>query len=573
MERMATMRKEGQNMGSMLYHGADAFAVGAGAAALVALIRQVAEARRQKKKEEERVSDKIGPNTIVLTIGKNRKTAEDGSCQESCDSHDKVCKVESSVDGEIWPVFGQPRKTNGQYTSLDSTMGSEKRAFLSGPMDQAGNILSAIGGGVAGYVVVSKIAEKLEQKRLKKQVDAAQREYVQLLSGGRLKAAEAFSDLFMFGDDSVEEFEKSAGVITDIVSLPGGISRTTRNIGGAALASYILATGGAAYIVKKLLEERFSKKEEEPEQKTRILFKSGSFEREIEPEQMLATVGILRDCIADSLPMSKMAGSDIDYGFLNDIANAKGGKQYILDQYAKTQGLKRDDSDFSMPMSTLFKYGPSLHAYQKNPEMYQDAVKSHVMQLARNNPEEWFELLGQERNRDLVRMKADERIAGLHNGSGFLSTLASIPLIGPLVKRIVGWYANNTASGRKRVAGSMLSELGVSPEAINDMLSRYDFSKGGWTRLDGSAFPGSGVQKTASLNDLLALSSRLKTVKDNSNKEVIDAINRIKEDMPRRKGKPQEDKKVVVEFDEDLDGVIPEEYRDRLAKALEAANV
>ena len=566
------MNKESQNVGEMLGNGADAFAVGAGAAAIVALIRQAAEANRQAKLEKKRESDAIDPDTIVLTV-RNRKTAED-CCDGAACCQGASPKIEPAVvSSEIKPTSSQPRRTNGQYTSIDSSM-SEKQALFEGPVTQAGNILAVLGGSALGYMAISKLAQRLEQNRLQRQVDAAQREYVELLKKGEAGDDSPFSRLFMIGDDSVAEFEKSAGIITDIVSGPKMVSQTTRNLTGAALASYVLAAGGAAYIVKKLLEDRFSKKEEEPERKTRILFKAGSSEFEIEPEQMLATVGIFKDCIADSLPIktAEDGGSVSHYGeykWLDDLSKVDGGKQFILDQYARQQGLERPESDFRIPMSILAKYGPAMAAYQRNPEAHSAAIRSHVMNMARNDPEEWFRLLGQKNNQDLVRLKADQQIRNLENGSGWKSTLASVPFIGSLFKKLLSWMANNTNFGRRQVARQSLASLGVDGSRINDIVSKYNFSPEGWSPIE--------QQKLASvLGDYVTWSSRIKSVKDNTNKEILAAIQRLKDEEDSKTGekkrrKSDKNKKVVVTFSEDLNDVIPAQYRKQLAAALEAS--
>jgi len=537
--------------------GSDMLMGGASIAAIIALAKQYAEAKRQARKKEELEKRDIDPGTVVLRIPKSRdKLAED-----------TTVNVKPAVETkEIRPLSeGQLRDTAGRFATVDEPLkdGAKEKSAQS-IVGGAGSILAAGGGAVLGYYLISKLADKLEQKRLKKQIAAAQTEYLDLLDGRNVKNAEAFSTLFMFNGDDNGELSKEAGVPTDLINLIGGIPKRINQAGSAALAAYILTAGGTAYVVKRYLEDRFGKrdKQEDPEKQTRILFKAGSSEFDITPEQMMATVSVLRDCIRDSVPPGVKQASGYDYSFLDDIAKMKGGDQWILDSYAKQNGLKREGTgDFKLPLSLTMKYSKTLGDIAKNPEKHKQALQGHVMGMMQRDPRRWFELLGQQRNSDLVRMKADEQINNLSNGGGILGFLTKIPLIGQLIKGIMSWYHGNTGWGRQATGRKTLEMMGVSPDMAREVVKKYDFSSpGGWSRKTAS------FDKKAAIDDsVIAFLARRKTLADASNREVIKAIEDLKASRSRKK---KQEPKLSVEFDDSIGDLLSDEDKARIIAGL-----
>lgn len=534
--------------------GGKGLVVGAGVAATLALVRQVLEAKRQRDKKKKRESNEISPDTVVLRV---RKQAEAQKPQNSL-------KIEGPESREVRPASTVgPRETNGRFTSV---FGKEKEAgFVSDVGAGAGSILAALGGTVIGYAAVTKIAQKLEQQRLKRQIAAAQTEYINLLDGNT-KTAEAFSTLFLFGDDTVnqvqDELYKQAGIPTDLYNAFSNTPRTVKGVSAGMLAAWILGAGASAYVAKRILENKFDKEdEEEPEKQTRILFKAGSSEFEISPEHMLATIGILRDCIADSTPSGeKTAAWQPDYSFLDTVAGMRGGRQWLLDQYAVQNGLPRAaTSNFSLPLSMRLKYGKTLKSIRRNPELHAANINARVMDVMRRDPIGWFNLLGDPRNNDIVRLKANEQIANLDHADGALGALARVPVLGGVTKKLASAFMNSVA-GSKMTANQILSQLGVVGDDAKAVLSNYSIGNGGWA-------PTYGAYKQAGALDdgLVAILSRGKTLGDKTNKDVLKAINELKE---QRSGKKKHTSSVKVEFDKNLNGVLSEEDKRKLRKSL-----
>ena len=548
---------DGGTMDDVLRVGGKGLAIGAGAAATVALIRQVIEANRQKKAKEKRYAGNIDPNTVVLRV---RKQAED-----------KCLKIEGPESRELHPVSTVgPRELDGRFASAfgkrENT--SEKSAgFLSDSMAGAGGILAAGGGAVLGYTLVSKLAQKLEQQRLKKQIEAAQTEYINLLDG-KTKTAEAFSKIFLFDDPTIDEIDgelrKEAGVPTDIYDIISNAPRTAKGVSAGMMAAWILGAGASAYVAKRLLENKFDQQEEEePEKQTRILFKASSSEFEIPPEHMLATIGVLRDCIADSIPEGvKTAASAPDYSVLDDIEKMDGGRQWLLDQYASQNGLQRDQaSDFKIPLSMKLKYGKTLSDIRKNPDKHSAGINSKVMGMMQNDPEGWFKLLGSDRNNDIVRMKANEQIANMGKNGGFMGFLSKIPFLGGFIKNIMNWYMNSVG-GRRMLARSTLGQMGVTGDRAKGILSGYDFTDKGWAP---TAVKQAGLLGGSFDDGIEAFLARTKTLHDKTNKDVIKAIESLRTSKSK-KGKSVS--KTVIEFDSDLGDLLSDEDKAKIITGL-----
>lgn len=309
---------------------ATGFMLGGSLAAISGLIADRIEANRQLKRKKERESTTISPDTVVLFARKPTKMAQ-AACNEThdgCqvnDQHDKP-KVEPAVSSKLVRYLGnsQPREPNGRYSSLGKTAEQQPRGFSWDRMwDNGWGLALGIGAMPLGYAVVNKLHTKLEENRLKKQIAAAQTEYIDLLQGNT-KDAEALEFLDMVGIPRPSDIEKTAQAKDTYVpetwlgklvhstvesDTARSVGNSVERLGSAGLAALLLSTGATAYITRKLLQHKFDKEkpDDEPERVTRILFKSGSSEMEITPDQMLFTIAVMQDCLADSIPFEKIA--------------------------------------------------------------------------------------------------------------------------------------------------------------------------------------------------------------------------------------------------------------------------
>ena len=635
--------KPAMSHGDFVLRGA---AIGLGTAGVVSMIRQALEAKRQRDRRDARESGGIGKDTIVLRV-KRRKDGEEKAAEETpsrncCNGKETKVEVKPCVEcGEIKPTAsGQPREVNGRFTGLPV---QEKKAGLFREMAREGSgLFLGTGAAVGSFIAARKLFEKLEQNRLKAQIAAAQTEYLDLLDGKQVKGAEAFATMFMIGDDSVErvekaaadaagiepeQFEKSAQVFTDLKYIIDNARPTTRHLGAAGVLMYLLGVTGSAYIAKKLMDQQFAENNEEPPHKApRIVMKMAEAEFEVQPEQVLATIGIMRDCIADSTPEDLfMKKSAYDYGFLDELAKTEQGRKRILDTYAQEAlGLNRGISTKSNGILQWLQeryWGKTIDSIRKNPRAHSDAIKSYMLnKVMKEDPKGWFELLGQDP--ELVKALADREIGNKVQGLPFLGWLARMfPGFGDFFAGIPKWWVNNTASGKRFLMDSSLSRMGVTPGERAAIMRGFspNANDTGWTKItvqkqqpppsdggtvqtassvqvdnsaqaQGAQQPKSdggsngGQDKAAEarmrkesgfvgLGDILALTSRMKTVTDTTN----DRLYRKLEDMSRPKkkaGKKSDgDSGVSVKFDDELDKLLSEEDKKKILDSLSSPPV
>lgn len=487
--------------------------IGGGVASTSALISQVLEAKRQKKLKDERDKGEITPNTIVLRI---KKKAECNRAKKNCtnkatkEAKKAKVKVSPTVEAKdiMYSASDKPRGMNGQFTSIRT-----KEASIT---EKAFSILSFGTGAVGGYYLVDKLASKLEQNRLKKQIEAAQTEYIDLLDGKIVKGAESFSELFMFNNHEFDDFEKEvetniqkeAGLTTDVYDaikkgpnllkkIPKFVINGAENATSTLLAAYILGIGGSAYLTKKLLEKHFKDANEqvEPEKQTKIIFKSASSEFEIQPEEMLATVIVMRDCIADSTPphiktawfgqklLDKILEPSID-NYTTELSKTPEGRDWIFkfwladNNFIDPAVLANTPPPIEQSRNAI--YGRAKAYIQNNMGRFSDKIKSTVLRNMQANPEEWFKMIGSAENKQYLDAIIDRQIDAFANAnnSGFSGFMMKIPIIGDWIRKLISWYYKNTSSGRKSIANKAMGFFtqGGSPLRAQNILQNYDFS-------------------------------------------------------------------------------------------------
>lgn len=395
-------------------------AAGGSIAAISAIISDILETRRQRAEEAKRKGKGISDDTVVLRVRKpSEKAAQacDGSCEcnpAECDG-EKTVGTECKVVPKVEPVTeereiayqgqgNQPRSKDGKYSTLGKVAQDGNPDYTSwgdvffgrGGSGKGGGKGGKGGGkgvdftwgqtlgkglqiaavpvfGTLGYFAVTALHKKLEENRLKRQLAAAQQEYIDLLSGKEVKTASAFSRAFLFDD---ERFVKSAadgehstlgnvlgwfGRQGDAVANLGNKANDTAKVMSAgAIAAMILTGGASAWLTHKVLASKFDKKDEdeEPRKVTKVMFKefsdkskelaetfpklmfkSAEGDFEITPEQFLCTIQVLRGCIADS-GFSKKAEDPAWLEGYNQLVNGTNTANAIISKMPLVGGLK-----------------------------------------------------------------------------------------------------------------------------------------------------------------------------------------------------------------------------------------
>lgn len=556
---LGTFSKDHPVLHTALQYGS----IGAGAAATAALIRELRSAMDEREKEKRRNKVEIEPGTIVLRVPRSRLRKTDKYASAKCPGcHETVAAVDAPSDTVVdvrknqAAPKGVQRDVRGRFVSkgLVRVNPSEKKGEYSdtGVGARTAEILAAVTAAAGGYYGVEKLRQYLEQRRLRKQIAAAQNEYVGLLDGGKQASAEDGFASLVYSVLPFPPMSKEAG-FGDFLR---NVGNQSKNVTAAGLATLIAMTLGSGYLTKRILEQKFDppEEEDEPVKVNRIMFKPyddddakvASAPFEITHEQALATLGICMGAMSpESLALEKGAA---DYSFLDKIMSTDKGRQWMLDAYASGKGLSRpgfrQDELPGLSAMDKLKYSKTLIGMKRNPSRHMPMVERHVMSYVRSDPKSWFALIGRDRNRDLV-----DRVAGdtfdKYMANGGLGPISKIPGLNSLVGGAGKKWLTGTESGNKAVMNMLARQLGV------------------------------GRQKAAGALDVLGkmhqMSADRKILKDKTNKDLEAKLDAI---LDRMAGAKRKAKKRAPTVDVSADDDETAEYVVRngagIARALDA---
>ena len=258
----------------LLRAGLGGAAAGTGLMSAVTLLRMINAQKRDAK--DSRGATETDKDTIVLTLP---KTAESYT-------------VEKPVS-RSWSSLLKKMQTR----RMDGTIGAKVAA--TGWPTQTGAALAFLGGGVGGAALVDKIYAIHREMKLRRELEAAKREYLDLLAGGEPKTAaavELFNALTPIGLDKAAEDRAGPafGALNYLLSVPALLS--------------ILGAGSTAYLTKKILDEKLKETESEgyePPRINRIVLKSASGCEDLSRDEAKAAIVLAVQCHAgDPGPLS-----------------------------------------------------------------------------------------------------------------------------------------------------------------------------------------------------------------------------------------------------------------------------
>lgn len=243
---------------------------GAGVGAAASLLRSYREMRKPKGNETD-------DETIVLTLPS--KAAADGYAGMK-DAKPGERKVVATTKGGV-----QQMRTNGRFGKVIAKDPAPKPEVKSaageagdpGPNSVGTVVANAIGltaGGLLSYDVVSRIFDAMQERRLKRKLEAAQKAYVDAMAGASKRAEIVMSVLAPVERALCHEpMDKSASFFDLIPSQPDDVIRYPA-------AAYVLAllagTGATAYVTKKVMDKHFpeEKLQKDINRPTRIVFRT-----------------------------------------------------------------------------------------------------------------------------------------------------------------------------------------------------------------------------------------------------------------------------------------------------------
>lgn len=404
--------------------------VGAGAGALVALVKELKEAMEEREREKERNSNGIAAGTIVLRVPKSKakdirstKKAEIASVKRvpkrvgSRSYEVKACSAGAIGDGGD----GKPRDSQGRF--VEKSLKPTLKEASTGAWTRTKEILGGVAALPLGYVAISALREKLRQIAYKKRIEAAQTAYIDLIDGNG-KVAE-----WLCG---AKPEEKTAGAVSDIADLFGGVNDSIKNVGAGGMAAFLAAMLGSGWIANKVLRSRFDEPEDDEElpKVNRIVFreyddrpghKKASDDKYDEYEVGYGETLAMLQAITDSMKVNCCVKEAADYSFLDKVLANSDGRQWLLDAYAVSKGKSRPAFEQSkipgLSMLDKIKYAPTLIGIRRHGDRHMPEIAKYVAGDFKSNPREWFSLVGKKGNRDLVGALASEFVRSLVGGS------------------------------------------------------------------------------------------------------------------------------------------------------------
>lgn len=513
--------------------------VGGGAASLLHLLKGFAADLRESKADEKRQHslDKIGPNTIVIHAplkGKEdlsyktdkrsnrkkaikRKIVSKGKSEKDVPVSDDLfsrlgLKAASARDSFIKEVNEsddeQPRDYSGRFVSKNKM--SEKKAesdstILGKAMKtQTAANLAALGGTVGSFILANKLLNRVREARLKKEIEMAQNEYIDIINGKVPQKSKKLAEALMCTEDTT--LEKSAGITS------------------LALTAAAIPTLMTAYITKKVLEKKLKDNKKKPElpEVSKVIIKSSSADPfEVSPGVALTYIDIAYNAIKNR-PIEKTAADSSAIPSSMDVANyiinwagtdddriqkildvyqlSEGGDypavtKYLHDNFSDTDlfrefmgqqidkgkdalieaGQQIGNGDLGDAGKTVGGYasdavssGSKLYNFLRDPEQQKKYFKNMPAELGNaliaSTPERknaYLRVLGREQNQKFIDQHVARMIDRKMGDSGFKGFFA------PIVKFLYKYLAR-TSIGRRMLANKYAKIVGLPEHYLNN---------------------------------------------------------------------------------------------------------
>lgn len=250
---------------------------GAGVSSAANLLRQF---RMMRKKDKEETD----ADTIVLNIPQKEASAR--SSQGASFESAKAAKP-----GETKPAVTKPNGSTqsrdvGRYgvniggykADRDVTKCAEGNPGPNSVGTVVANALGMTAGGLLSYEVVSRLFDRMNERRLKKKLEAAQQAYIDAMTGAS-KRAEAVMRIIGPVERAIckSAETKEAGLFNWMSdSLPDSATNAIRYPAAAYILALLAGTGASAYVTKKVMDREFpeEKLKSDINKPTRILFKT-----------------------------------------------------------------------------------------------------------------------------------------------------------------------------------------------------------------------------------------------------------------------------------------------------------
>lgn len=355
------------NIGKGLGNGL-AFGVTSGIA--VSFAREIIQAIEDAKLEKKRRNPKTDSNTVVLHVPKELEkpasARDDFDDVKANDGKEIELKTpERDKAGRFTPNWvSKQADTAGTAAAIGggivpSILGIEYLGGIAGGMkdtkealknwwnnykDDTGTILGSTAGIVGGYILARKLAQKIEEARLKREIAAAQEEYAKLLTAKKASCEllelgiekSADEDDIYFEQPKIPDRSNDPSVVKDIGTTIGqtiwegakslvdpakhdaaekgkehapfvdkptaaAVNASSKVFAGTTVAT-IIAALAIAHVTKKVLKQKYGnpnvKRDVVPRTTSVILKASEDNSFEISPATAIVTLGYIKEAMA-----------------------------------------------------------------------------------------------------------------------------------------------------------------------------------------------------------------------------------------------------------------------------------
>jgi len=438
--------------------GLRGMAMGAGAYATLAMVKDVLDAIEDKKKEKRRKKPRISSDTLVITTPKMASARDSFSDIENSNCGKATLRQARNSDGTFASGFDVVCEDDDH--SLSKCAQEEKpyrESYSPEFLERVGDI--SVGGalGVAGaglgWYLTQQTYDYLKRKRLEREIAAAQKEYIDFLTKtSEVKEAKeyvgTYSDIKPVVTPSLGEraWHSMTTPSEEPENNNGGFASDALGVAGATA---ILLAAASSYLTKKFLDKKFDEEDSDSNivDRTRvknIVFKTASAERRIDVVDAVAGMTIMATLMSTKWPNEKIAEVPENYD-----------PYEVVDALFSGMGMPGTDP-------TQWTYGtpgaPSLDPTKL------DSVQRAVLGQF-NAPETSDKLMNavmddryREQRKNITRVQARD----WYNGTGFGDTW-----LGKLIQPAADWFFGglgsliaDTAWGKRIFADRLKKRIG-----------------------------------------------------------------------------------------------------------------
>jgi hypothetical protein len=427
--------------------GLGGLALGAGSYATVALIKEVLDLIEDRKKKHKLQHPGISSDTIVITTPKVPEKLASARDSFTVDTN----------KGRGHGGFKQARNEDGTFASgweLDfNACDSEEEKSASGEnnsynptmLQDMGDIALGgalgIGGAGLGWYLMQKTYDYLKQKRLKREIAAAQQEYIDFLTYGNEKPAEVkeAQELNLKPVVQPSLAERATNAVGNFVTDKGNWSA----MGGYAGTLAILLAAASTYLTKKFLDKKFEDTYDassipDDTKVKNIVFKTASAEKiAMTPVDAVAAIEFTSLIISAPGGVEKTAAGFYPYGVLPEDQREV-AREYMKDPRGYTtmkmfEGLGMVGDD------------PSKWKYNTSQGGELDDLRRQALNIYENDPDGMMKVFMDpkyQKQREFMTRNALQR---WYNGTGFGNTFVG-KLLGAPINWLMGVVGNALAN-------------------------------------------------------------------------------------------------------------------------------